>query len=270
MKRSLAAIAVVVCASVALHADVTIKSTISVQGGPPGASGAGPMDMVMQIKGMKSRTAMTMMGQETVILADLAGRKVYMLNVGAKTVQELSPTSEAAAKAAGAVGNLDAAITPTGQKRAMNSMTCEEYALEMTMSMAEAAGSQMPAEAAEMMKGLNMAIAGSVWVSRQGPGAEEYAAFSKAAIDANLASLLSGAAGARNPGMEKLIAASSQAQGLPCLTEMTMTVEGSGPMADMMKQAGPVKTSVKTTSITTDPLAADLFEVPASYTKVTK
>lgn len=265
MKRSLAAIAAVVCASVALHADVTIKSTISVQGGPPGASAAGPMNMVMQIKGMKSRTAMTVMGRETVILADLSARKVYMLNPGEKTVQELT------ASAAGAAApKVDAAIKPTGQTRPINNMTCAEYALEMTMSMAEAAGSQMPPEAAEMMKGLNMAIAGSVWVSKQGPGAEEYAAFSKAAIDANLASLLSGAPGGRNPGMEKLVAASSQAQGLPCLTEMTMTIEGSGPMADMMKQSGPVKTSVKTTSITTDTLAADLFAVPAGYTKVTK
>lgn len=262
MKRSLAAIAAVVFASVAVHADVTIKSTISVAGGPPGATGAGPMEMLMQIKGLKSRTEMTVMGRETVIIADLETDKVYMLNVADKTVQMMNAASVPAA----AVPKIDAAIKPTGQSRPINNLTCQEYALEMTMSMAEAAGAQMPPEAAEMMKGMNMAIDGSVWVAKKGPGAEEYAAFSKAAIDSNLASVLSGAAGGgRNPGMERLMSVSSQAQGLPCLTEMNMTVEGSGPMADMLKQAGPVKTTVETTSISTDPLPADLFEVPADY-----
>lgn len=269
MKRWSAAVAAVVFASVSVHADVTIKSRITVEGGPPGASAAGPIEMVMQIKGMKSRTDMDAMGQKTIIIADMAARKVYMLNPTARTAQEIesaAPIDKAAAAAAAA--SVDASVKPTGQSRVINSWSCDEYTLKMSMSMADLAGAQMgqmPPEAAEMMKGLSMAMDGSIWVAKNGPGAAEFAAFTRAALAANLSAVLSGAANKSNPGLDRLMAATSQAQGLPCLTEMNMTVDGTGPIADMMKQSGAVKTSVTTTSISTDALAADLFAVPADY-----
>lgn len=264
MRRWSAAIAAVVFASVSLQADVTIKSRITVEGGPPGANAGGPIEMVMQIKGMKSRTDMDAMGQKTVIIADMAARKVYMLNPATKTAQEID-SAAVVEKAGAAMPELDASVTPTGQSKAINSLSCDEYRIKMSMNMADIVGTQVPPEAVEMMKGLTMAMDGSIWVAKEGPGAAEYVAFSKAALAANLSGVLSGAANKSNPGLEKLMAVTSQAQGLPCLTEMNMTVDGSGPVADMMKQSGAVKTSVTTTSIATDALAADLFTVPADY-----
>ena len=263
MKRWSAAVAAVVFASVSLHADVTIKSTITVEGGPPGSE-TRPMNMVMRIKGTKSRTEMDAMGQQTVIIADMAARKVYLLNAAAKTAQEVDATATIE-KAAGAMPDTDASVKPTGQSRAINSMNCDEYSLKMSMSMADIAGAQMPPEAAEMMKGLTMAMNGSIWVAKSGPGAAEYAAFTKAALTTNLMGMLSGAGKQSNPGLERLMSATSQAQGLPCLTEMNMTVDGTGPIADMMKQSGAIKTLITTTGIDTDALAADLFAVPADY-----
>ena len=264
MKRLSAAVAAVMFASVALQADVTIKSTITVEGGPPGASAGGPIAMVMQIKGMKSRTETDAMGQKTVIIADMAARKVYMLNAAAKTAQEIDSTGTPG-KLPAAMPAIDASVKPTGQSRDINGMRCAEYALKMSMSMADLAGAQVPPEAAQMMKDLTMAMDGSIWTAKDGPGAAEYAAFIKAALAANLSGLLSGASGKSNPGLERLMAATSQAQGVPCLTEMSMTVDGTGPVADMMKQSGAVKTLVTTTAIETDTLAADLFAVPADY-----
>jgi hypothetical protein len=52
--------------------------------------------------------------------------------------------------------------------------------------------------------------------------------------------------------------------GVPYATEMKVGFEGEGPMADMMKKMGTTTTS-EVTSITTSPVAATLFEVPAGY-----
>lgn len=268
MKRWFAAVAAVVFASVSLHADVTVTSILSVEGGPPGASARGPMQMVMRVKGMKSRTEVDVMGQPTVIISDLAARKIYTLNTAAKTVTVIDATSPATTPAGAPA--LAATIKPSGQSRSIIGLTCDEHLLEMTIAMAEMSGAQMPPEAAEMMKGLTMAIDGSIWVAKTAPGAAEYAAFTQAAVDANLVSLLSGAPGKPNPSMERLLTAIAQAQGLPCLTEMNMTVKGTGPVADMMRQAGGMKTSITTTSISTDAIPDELFAVPADYKTVPK
>ena len=41
-----------------------------------------------------------------------------------------------------------------------------------------------------------------------------------------------------------------------------MTVEGTGQMAEMLRQMGPMKITTKVTSITTDPIADDTFKIP--------
>jgi hypothetical protein len=47
-----------------------------------------------------------------------------------------------------------------------------------------------------------------------------------------------------------------------------MTIEGTGQMAEMMKQMGAMKITQKVSSITTDAIADDMFKVPAGYTIV--
>ena len=72
-------------------------------------------------------------------------------------------------------------------------------------------------------------------------------------------------AAAKGGGMEKLMSAVTSAPGLPYITEITMTLQGEGPMVEMLKQMGPMKIIQKTTSVTTDALSDDLFKVPADY-----
>jgi hypothetical protein len=270
MKRFFAAIAVALMVSVSLHADITINSTVTIEGGPMGAQAPAPMTQVMRMKGMKSRMEMDGMGKSMVVIADMAAKKVYLLDAATKTVQVFDSGTPMPAAAADMASHMAASVTPTGQSRSINEMTCQEYAFTMSMDLAEMVGAQMPPEAADMMKGMTMDMKGSIWAAKDGPGAKEFAAFSKAALDLNLGNVLAGGVpGKTNPAMQRLMAATSKASGVPCLTEMNMTVQGEGQMADMLRQSGAMKTTVKTTSVSTAALSDDLFVIPADY-KVSK
>jgi hypothetical protein len=70
------------------------------------------------------------------------------------------------------------------------------------------------------------------------------------------------------PGMDKMMKALGSVNGLPYLTEMTMSIDGTGQIAEMMQQMGPMKITTKVTSITTDPISDDLFKVPEGYSVI--
>jgi hypothetical protein len=60
----------------------------------------------------------------------------------------------------------------------------------------------------------------------------------------------------------------SSVQGMTYLTEMTINIEGTGQIADMMRQMGPMKVTTKVNSIKADGLSDDLFKVPEGFTVV--
>ena len=128
------------------------------------------------------------------------------------------------------------------------------------------ANPQMPPEAAEMMKGVTMVMNGSVWTAKDALGVAEYAAYMKSVMKSGLFSAISGMKPGQSGGMDKLMAAASAAPGLPYLTEVTMTMEGTGPMVDAMKQMGPMKMIQKLSSVSMDAISDDLFKVPEGYT----
>ena len=76
---------------------------------------------------------------------------------------------------------------PTGKSQVIDGFKCDEYTFTTTMNMAEMTGPQLPPEAAEMMKGLTMVMKGSMWVTKDAPGAAEYLAYQKALAKADLA-----------------------------------------------------------------------------------
>jgi hypothetical protein len=82
----------------------------------------------------------------------------------------------------------------------------------------------------------------------------------------DMAAAAAGAAGVNIPGMDKMAKAMGSVDGMAYLTEMTMTIEGTGQVADMMKQMGPMKMTMRTTSVKADVLSDDLFKVPEGYT----
>lgn len=278
MKRCLMTwIAVVLCLA-PVGADLTLTQTMTIEGGAAGAMMADkpPMATVMRIKGRKARGDMDMMEMKISTLTDLSTKETMLLNHTEKTAQLVSATSVAAAAAPVPPMDVDVSFKPTGQKRAIEGVECAEHAFTMAVGMAEMTGQQapkegqpqMPKEAAEMMKDVRVVMAGSTWVAQSGPAAGEYIAFQKAAAEASLAvfgAMLSGQQS--TGGLDKLLAAISEAPGLPYLTEMTMSVEGTGPFVEMMKpMITGMKFIQKTTAVSTEPLADDLFKVPAEYT----
>jgi hypothetical protein len=136
------------------------------------------------------------------------------------------------------------------------------------MNMGEMTGQQVPPEAAAMMQGVTMVMEGSMWVAKDVPGAAEYLAFQKAAASGEMAAAAMGASGVNIPGMEKLMKAMSAVQGVTYLTEMTINIEGTGQIAEMMKQMGAMKITTRVNSISNDAVSEDLFKVPEGYTVI--
>jgi hypothetical protein len=260
---------------------------MTIEGGPAAAMMAGkpPMAMVMRIKGKKARGDVDMMEMKISSLTDLSTKEIMLLNHTEKTAQSVSATSPLVPTTPVPEMKVDVTFTPTSQTRAIEGVQCTEHTFKMSVSMAEMTGQQaskegqpqipkegqpqMPKEAGEMMKGVKMVMDGSVWLALSGPGVAEYLAFQKAAAQANLMAGIGGVLGGQQSsgGMDKVLAALSEAPGLPYLMEMTMSVEGTGPIVEFMKaQMTGMKMIQRTTAVSTEPLSDDLFKVPADYT----
>ena len=280
MKRWLTTILALLVASVALRADVTIVQTTTVEGGMASmaaAAGAANMSpkLTTYVKGMKTRTDVETGPVSVSTILDLATKQVIVLRPDLKTATVVTPGPAPAATppAAGTPPNVtgpkvDASLTPTGKSQVIDGVKCDEFTFTTRMDMSAVSGRQMPAEAAAMMQGVVMAMQGSMWVAKDAPGAGEYVAFQKAAMSSEMQAAALGASGVSIPGMDKLMKAMSSLEGMAYMTEMTINVEGSGQVADMMKQMGPMKVTTKVNSIKTDALSDDLFKVPEGFTVV--
>jgi hypothetical protein len=242
------------------------------EGGMSAMTGNMATTMTTRVKGLKSRTDIEGGPISVSAIADLPGKQVIILNANEKTATITSPT----APPAGAIAAVDAvaratdsSITPTGRSQVIDGVKCDEYKLTTSINMSEVSGAvPMPPEAAAMMQGMKMVMAGSVWVAKEVPGAAEYFAFQKAVAASDMAALVGRASGMNLPGMDKMAKAMGGLNGLSYLTEIVMNVEGTGQMADMMKQMGAMKITMRTTSVKTDALGDDLFKVPEGYTIV--
>ena len=281
MKRWLmTSLTVFALCSPALRADVTVVQTTTVEGGMAAMGGGGAMSptTTTKVKGQKSRTDVdipSMMQISTI--TDLPAKQVIILRPDQKTATYVTPGGSSAGTGAPAgtvppnvtPPGVDASVKPTGKTQVIDGISCDEYAFTSTINMAEMGGGQMPPEAVAMMKDMKMNVVGSIWVAKDVPGAAEYIAFQKAATSSEMGSAIAQATGMKMPGMEKMQKAMANTNGMAYLTEMQMTVEGTGQIADMMKQAGAMKITVKVTSVKTDSIADDQFTVPSDY-KVVK
>ena len=273
MKRSLVTILLLAICTAAVRADVTIVQTTTVEGGM--AAMAGPPvspAMITRVKGLRSRTDLDAGPVSLITIADLVAKQVIILRPDQKTATISSAVPAAAGKGGAAPapsgGGMEASIKPTGKSRVIDGFKCDEFTFTTALDMGAMSGGQMPPEGAALLQGMKMVMAGSVWVAKDVPGAADYVAFQKASASTDMAAMASAASGVNIPGMDKVMKAMSGLDGLAYLTEMTMTVEGTGPIADMMKQMGPMKMTTRTTSVKTEALSDDLFKVPEGYTVV--
>jgi hypothetical protein len=265
-----------VCSAV-VRADVTVVQTTTVEGGMAAmAPGGMPTPTITtRVKGMRSRTELEAGPTTMVTITDLTAKQLIILRPDQKTatISSAAPAAAPAAAAETAAAptvalTLDSSVKPTGKSQVIDGIKCDEYTFTTTMDLSAVTGAQMPPEAAAMMQGVKMVMAGSMWVSKDVPGAAEFLAFQKASASSDIAKAASGVAGVNLPGMDTVIKAMGSLDGMAYLTEMTMNVEGTGQVADMMKQMGPMKITTKTTSVKADPLSDDLFKVPEGYTIV--
>jgi hypothetical protein len=257
----------VVCAA-RLGADVTIRTTTSIEGGMAAMGGGGTVTptVVTRIKGDKARTDVDAGPNSVVTLVDLATGRAMLLLPKQKTAQVLDPAAAGALPPDMPMPKVDTSLKATGQTRTIAGATCAEYAVTMKMDMSTMAGAgKMPPEAAAALKDLRVNMSGSVWVANEGPGAAEYARYQAGAAKLALGALSAGGTRSMPSGMEQLITGFKDAPGIPYLTELTMAIEGSGKMAEMMKGMGAMKIISRVTSVTTEGLEDALFDVPADY-----
>ena len=267
MRKWLAVAAVCAISVVSLRADVTVTTIMTMEGAaaanlPPGSL----PKITMRIKGMKSRSDIEAAGTTVSVITDLTTKQVITLMPASKTAIVTSPESVAAGGAPIVTPKIDASLKPTGKSQTIDGVVCDEHTFTMLMDMASMAGAQMPPEAAEMLKGVKMAMNGSIWVAKSAPGVAEIMAFNKAALSSGLLAAVSGVKPGQAGGMEQLMTAAASAPGLPYLTEMTMEMQGEGPMVEAMKQMGAMKMIQKVSTVSTDAIADDLFKMPAGYT----
>ena len=262
-RRSIATAALAVLCSTALFADVTITQTMSLEG--PATMPAGQMPKVVtRIKGMKARTDVETIGQTVSAIMDATGRQVIVLQSATKSATIVTAPVPPEGAPPKSPGSLSVEFKPTGQSRMFNDMSCEELTVAISFDFSDPSA-QLPPEAAAFLKDVRIRASGSVWFAKSAPGAADFVAFQKAAVDANLVSPLAALSPGSTGGMDKLWASLQSIPGVPCMSEMTMAFEGSGPTVDMMKQQGPIKIIQKTDAISADPLPDDIFTIPADY-----
>ncbi|HVD93919.1 MAG TPA: DUF4412 domain-containing protein [Vicinamibacterales bacterium] len=271
MKRWLTTVVVFALCSVAVRADVTIVQTTTVEGGMA-AMGGGNVSpkMTARVKGKKMRNDVEVGPNLMSTIMDLTSKQMILLHHDQKTATVTSPGAPDAKPLSDVtLPVMDTKVTPTGKSQVIDGLKCDEYAFTTAMNMGEMTGPQMPPEATAMMKDMRMNMAGSIWVAKEVPaGPAEYVAFLKAASASDMASMAAGASGVNIPGLDKMMKAMANVDGMPYLTEMTMTIEGTGQIADMMKQMGPMKITTRVTSVKTDPIPDDQFQVPPGYREI--
>lgn len=263
MKKWVVVLALVTVALVPVRADLTLVQSMTMEGPAAAAMGGQMPTITLRIKGNKARSDVQTPNASMVAITDLTTREVILLNSATKTAQIIKPGAGGANLP---MPKVDASYKPTGKTQTIEGQTCEEHQFTMTLSMAEMGGQQMPPEAAAMMKDVTMAMNGSVWTAKSAPGAAEYTAYTQAALKSGIFAAMSGMPAGASGGMDKLMAAAASAPGVPYLTEITMTMQGTGPMVEAMKNMGPMKMVQKLTSISTDTVSDDLFKVPEGYT----
>jgi hypothetical protein len=275
MKRWSATLLVLAVCSAVVHADVTIVQKTTAEGGMASmAAQAGGMPtptITTRIKGTKGRMDVDLgnpnFPASISTISDAAAKQVILLDHNQKTAKMSG--GQAAPPVTAAPGTpsptVNGSVTPTGQTQTIDGLKCDEYSFSTSMSLGEMGGAQMPPEAAAAMQGITMVMKGSMWVAKDAPGATEYAAYQKAMSAADLSSAALGATGVNLPGMDKMAKAMAGVQGVPVLTEVTMTVEGQGQMADMMRQMGAMKVTTKVMTVKTDTIGDEVFQVPAGY-----
>ncbi len=248
-------LAVAMLAASPAWADVTLNQTMNSKIGS-GMNG----QTVTRIKGHKMRVDTTTSApgaDATSIIWDVDGGRMIVLNHTKK---------EAIVKGMGDVGasldkippaDMSAKITPTGATKQVAGATCAVYDSNISVKFAMMQG-QPPVE---------IVMAGPVCLSKDAPGRADFTQFYEYAAQKGFIFTDPQAAKAQ-PGMAKGMAQMLKTwadAGVPLNSDVAISFQGEGMMAQMMNKMAGGKMITDTTKIEQGALSDDLFAVPAGY-----
>ena len=208
--------------------------------------------METRIKAQKMRSDIKLMQQDMSVFFDAAGKEVLTANHATKEITVTDPAALAGTFPV-SFGEASVGMKPTGQTKTLLGRTCQGYAIDMTVPMT--VGTET----------LVMKMSGTVWIADKGPGVEEYKALTKAASESGFSTSFM-AQGPTTKGMVEMQKAMAEA-GIPLSQEFQMTMEGTGQAAAALSQMGNMTMMTTVTALTTDPIADEVFALPAGYAK---
>jgi hypothetical protein len=235
-------------------ADVTITSVVSGKGT---AIKDASTQSVSYIKGGKMRTEMG----ELVSILDADARQMIVINAKKKEAEIIDITKIAADMQKNIAGEPKVALTPTGETRTLLDRSCAEYTVSIAVP--------MKMGSSEML----MTMTGPLWVAKGAPGSADYSAFYKKAAENGLFfgnPQLARAQGAQLKSQTEMYRAIANLGGIPYQIDAEMRFEGGGMMGGMMNKLGGMTMVTTVTAVSTDPIAADMFTVPAGYKTKTR
>ena len=236
----------------AAHADVTLKQKT---GGKMAMGGSATGESTQYIKGMRMRVDEGMTGSPTSQIIDLSAQQMIVLNPKRREADVYDMTKLAAQISKVAGSDVQARLTPTTQTRQIAGSTCTVHNMQVSVP------TEMGGEK------INLVISGPVCLSKDAPGRSDFAALYKSGAffgDPRTANAQPGHA----KGLVTLYREMANL-GVPLAQEMNVKFEGSGPMAGMMSKVGGSSLTTEVVSISTEPIADTIFEIPAGY-KVNK
>jgi hypothetical protein len=255
----LSALLVLVTALPAL-ADVTIKMTT----GGKGMGMSGSSSGTTYIKGNKMRTDLQAGNRTQTTIFDLDAQKMYVFESGRKEadVWDMAEFSKQISSSID-VSQLKASIKPNSQTKQFGSLTANGYDMEISMPSAMGGNKDMM---------MTVTLAGPVWIVKNAPGAAEYTAFYRAAVekgwifgDPRAARAQAGQAKAKSEMYRQFAEIGGIAYESDIQVKMSMDGAGGGPMAGMLAKLGNISMQTKIEDVQTGPLADDMFAPPAGY-----
>lgn len=255
MTRLCTALIVSLALSAPAAADVTTKE----KNGGSGMGGAMISgESTKYIKGSKMRTDQTVAGKATSTIIDAGAKQMIVLDHAKREAEVYDMGQLTGAMAKIPIEDIKASFTPTGQTRQIAGATCAVYDSKVTVPM------QIGKD------GLTISMVGPYCLVKNGPGHAEYAALYKAIADGGF--LGDPRSAKAQPAQAKAMAEMQRKMaelGVAYATEMNIKFEGGGPMAAIMAKMGGNSITSEILSISLDPIADSMFEVPAGY-KVNK
>jgi len=252
MKRAAPALLVLfalfACGASPASADLGMTATMSMNAGGMAVNASAET----RLKATKMRADIKLMQQDASVLFDAATKEVWMVNHATREISAADP-SAIAGNLPIAFGDATVSMKPTGQTKELLGRVCQGYALEMTVPMSLG------------QEAITMRIFGTLWITDKGPGVEEYRALTRAAAESGFSTSFM-AQGPTMKGMVEMQKAMADA-GIPLAQELQMTMEGTGQAAAALAQFGNMTMTMTVTALSTDPIADEVFSLPAGYTK---